>query len=476
MSLNLREASEYISKEYDSSVIPTLSKYIEIPNQSPAYDPEWATNGLQEKAVELIMNWVKSRNVPGLTTEVVTLPNRTPVLFFTLEGKDSDQTVLMYGHLDKQPPLTEAWEQGLGPYTPVIKDGKLYGRGGADDGYSTFSSILILEALQKQQLARPRAVVIIEAREESGSQDLAAYVDHLKERIGTPSLVVCLDSGCGNYDQFWMTSSLRGCVTGSLEVKILNEAVHSGHGSGIVPSTFRIIRQLLNRLEDADTGKVLVPELSKEIPEVRIQQQRDAAHILGDHLVKEFPFVEGAKPMHTDLVELLLNRNWRPTISYVGVDGIPPVASGGNVLRTQTALKLSIRTPPHVEAVAANEAVKKVLEANPPYGAKVTYTPIASMSGWQSPVLAPWLEQTIEQAGTAVFGKRHAYLGEGGTIPFMGLLGEKFPQAQFVITGVLGPASNAHGPNEFLHIQMAKNVTATVAFVLAEHAKIKKSA
>jgi len=396
-------------------------------------------------------------------------------MFFTLEAKDSTETVLLYGHLDKQPPLTEAWEKGLGPYTPVIRDGKLYGRGGADDGYSTFSSVLVLEALIRQNVSRPRAVVIIEAREESGSQDLEAYVQHLKERIGTPSLVVCLDSGCANYEQFWMTSSLRGCIMGNLTVKVLNEGVHSGHGSGIVPSSFRIIRQLLNRIEDAETGKVLVPELNKPIPDFRVEQQREAAAIVGQHLVDEFPVAQGMKPVHDDLVELLLNRNWRATVSYVGIDGVPPTATGGNVLRTHTTLKVSIRVPPHVDAEAAHAAVKKILEANPPYGAHVTYNPLAAMSGWESPALSPWLEQSIANAGQAVFGKKHAYLGEGGTIPFMGLLGRLFPKAQFVITGVLGPQSNAHGPNEFLHIQMAKNVTAVVASVLADHAKQKLS-
>jgi len=473
MAFDLKQAQHFISHEYDSSVIPTLCKYIEIPNQSPAYDPAWQTNGLQERAIELLENWVRSRNVPGLAIEVVKIPERTPVIFMTLEGKESTETVLLYGHLDKQPPLTEAWEQGLGPYTPVIRDGKLYGRGGADDGYSTFSSVLVLEALLKQNVSRPRAVVIIEAREESGSQDLAAYVDHLKDRIGTPSLVVCLDSGCANYEQFWMTSSLRGCIMGTLTVKVLKEGVHSGHGSGIVPSSFRIIRKLLNRIEDPDTGKVLVPELNKEIPEFRIVQQKEAAEIVGDHLIKEFPLTDGTQPVSNDLVELLLNRNWRPTVSYVGIDGVPPTATGGNVLRTHTSLKISIRVPPHVDAEQAHAAVKKILEENPPYGAHVTYTPHAAMSGWQSPALSPWLEQTIADAGHAVFGKKHAYLGEGGTIPFMGLLGLKFPKAQFVITGVLGPQSNAHGPNEFLHIQMAKNVTSVVTVILAEHAKQK---
>jgi len=467
-AFSLPQAKSFVSKLYDDSVIPAISKYIEIPNISPAYDPDWATNGFQDQAVDLLVNWVKGEKVPGLSLEVVRLPERTPVIFMTLDGKGSDKTVLLYGHLDKQPPLTSSWAEGLHPYKPVIRDGKLYGRGGADDGYATFSAVTIIKALQAQGVSHPRCVVIIEAREESGSQDLPAYVDHLKDRIGVPELIVCLDSGCGNYEQFWMTSSLRGCIMGSLNVQILKDGVHSGHASGIVPSSFRIIRQLLNRIEDAETGAVLVPELNKEIPDYRIQQQKEAAQILGEEIHREMPFVPGARPAHNDVLELLLNRSWRATVSYTGADGFPTVAAGGNVLRTSSTLKLSVRTPPHVNAPEAAQALKKVLEKDPPYGASVTFNVLACMSGWASPKLAPWLEETITEAGVSVFGKKEAYLGEGGSIPFMGMLGEKFPQAQFVITGVLGPQSSAHGPNEFLHIEMAKNVTAVVAYVLSK--------
>jgi len=335
-----------------------------------------------------------------------------------------------------------------------------------------------VKAIIAQGLDHPRVVVIIEAREESGSQDLAAYVDHLKDAIGVPSLIVCLDSGCGNYEQFWLTTSLRGCVMGKLHVSILKDAVHSGQASGIVPSSFRIMRKLLDRVDDVDTGKVKLPALEKEIPAFRVEEQRDAAIILGRTIVNEFPWVEGAGPIHSStpdhLLELLLNRTWRSTISYTGIGGFPSVETGGNVLRTDSTLKLSVRIPPHVSAEQVNNELKEVLEKQPPYGAHVKYTGLACMSGWASPPLAPWLNQAITDAGHGVFGKKQAYLGEGGTIPFMGMLGDKFPQAQFVITGVLGPGSNAHGPNEFLDIEMTKKVTTVVASILVEHAKQPK--
>jgi len=371
--------------------------------------------------------------------------------------------------------LTEAWEKGLHPYKPVLKDGKLYGRGGADDGYSTYACIGAMKAILEQGAAHAAVRIIIEAREESGSQDLEAYVNHLKSRIGVPSLIVCLDSGCGNYEQFWLTTSLRGAVMGALNVKVLKEAVHSGHASGIVPSSFRVIRKLLERIEDVDTGKVIVPVVMKEIPEFRIQEQRETAAILGDHFLDEYPFFGNTQPMSTDPVELMLNRNWRATLSYTGIDGVPSVSAGGNVLRTDTTLKLSMRVPPHVSANEVAAQLKSILEKEPPFKAHVEFNVSGAMSGWASPKLADWLEQEISSGSTAVFGKKHACLGEGGSIPFMGMLGELFPKAQFVITGILGPASNAHGPNEFLHVDMVKKVTAVVAGILVKHAQLTEN-
>jgi len=472
-TFDLKKALSNLNEFYDKSALPSIANYIEIPNQSPAFDPEWATNGLMEQAITLLSEWVKSENVPGLTLEIIRLEGRTPIIFMTKDAHNSDQTVLMYGHLDKQPPLTEAWDEGLHPYKPVMKDGKLYGRGGADDGYSTYACIGAIKAILAQGAPHAAIRVIIEAREESGSQDLESYVKHLKDRIGIPSLIVCLDSGCGNYEQFWLTTSLRGCVMGALNVKVLKEAVHSGHASGIVPSSFRIIRKLLNRIEDVETGQVTVPAVMKPIPEFRVQEQRETASILGEEFLAEYPFYGKTKPMNTDPVELMLNRNWRATVSYTGIDGVPSVSAGGNVLRTDTTLKISMRVPPHVPANEAAASLKEVLEKEPPFDAHVEFQVGAAMSGWASPQLASWLEDEISAGSTAVFGKKHACLGEGGSIPFMGMLGDLFPKAQFVITGILGPASNAHGPNEFLHVDMVKKVTTVVSGILVKHAQLK---
>ncbi len=460
-------AESFVGRAWDQSIIPALTDYIRIPNQSPQFDAEWVAHGHMARAVKLVSDWCRSNAPVGLTVEVVELPGRTPLIYMEVPGSGSE-TVLLYGHLDKQPPMLP-WEEGLDPWTPVLRDGKLYGRGGADDGYAAFASLTAIRALQDQGLPHARCVIVIEACEESGSQDLPAYIEALAPRIGTPSLVVCLDSGCGNYDQLWCTTSLRGIAGGVLEVRMLTEGVHSGDASGIVPSTMRILRQLIARIEDGATGAVLLPELWVDIPEQRIKQARLAAQELGSDIVGKFPFLKGARPLVNDPVELVLNRTWRPALAVTGQSGMPPIENAGNVLRPRTAVKLSMRLPPTCDAHAATERMKQVLEADPPYGAHVSFHAEPGSPGWHAPESARWLEESLEHSSRSFFGQPARLMGEGGSIPFMAMLGKRFPKAQFVITGVLGPKSNAHGPNEFLHISTGKRLTCCVAQVLADH-------
>ncbi len=460
----------FIDEVWDQAVVPTLVEYIRIPNKSPAFDPDWAKAGHMDAAVKLLESWARERlpTLPGATLEVVTLPGRTPVILIEVPGQ-VDDTVLLYGHLDKQPEMT-GWSEGLGPWRPVIQGDKLFGRGGADDGYAMFGALSALMALRNQGVAHARCVILIEACEESGSYDLPFYVDHLADRIGDPSLVVCLDSGCGNYDQLWLTTSLRGVTAGVLRVDVLSEGVHSGDASGVVASSFRILRELLSRLEDPKTGEVLLDDLYVDIPAERIEQARVAAAALGDEIFSKFPFVDGMRPVSGDLVELVLNRTWRPQVATIGVEGIPSLKDAGNVLRPYTSLKLSLRLPPTLDAQTAGGLVKALLEKDPPYGARVSFSYDKAGSGWHAPPLQAWLAESLERASQTSFGRGVAMMGEGGSIPFMGMLGEKFPRAQFVITGVLGPHSNAHGPNEFLHIPTGKKVSGVVAQVIADHA------
>jgi acetylornithine deacetylase/succinyl-diaminopimelate desuccinylase-like protein len=464
-TLDAARALQSSERIWEQEIVPALHEYIRIPNKSPAYEPKWQAN--MDRAVALIEGWCRKQPVAGLKLEVVRLPERTPVILMEIPGEGED-TVLLYGHLDKQPEMS-GWRQGLSPWAPVREGDKLYGRGGADDGYSSFASLAALRLVQEQKIPHARCVVLIEAGEESGSPDLPAYIEHLASRIGKPSLVVCLDSGCGNYEQLWMTTSLRGLIAGNLRVDILTEGVHSGDASGIVPSSFRILRQLLSRLEDEQTGKIRLDALQIQISNERLKQARLTAEALGDEVWNKFPFAQGARPVVTDKVEMILNRTWRPALSITGIDGLPPLGSAGNVLRPFTACKISLRIPPRIDPAAATKAVKDALEKDPPHGARVVFDGEKSSTGWDAPPLAQWLSSAVERASRNYFGKAPMAFGEGGTIPFMGMLGEKFPEAQFLITGVLGPGSNVHGPNEFLHVPTGIRLTGCVASVIAEH-------
>jgi len=474
-------ASSVIDRLWDEEAVPTLSDYIRIPNKSPAFDPEWEKNGHMDRAVELFAAWAreKLKAFDKASLEVLRLPGRTPLIFIEIPGRGRDgasvragatkdnPTVLMYGHLDKQPEMT-GWTGS--PWEPAIRDGRLYGRGGADDGYALFAALSALLALKEQGIAPSRTVIVIEASEESGSPDLPAYIDYYACRIGTPDLVVCLDSGCGNYEQLWLTTSLRGMVIGTLTVRVLTEGVHSGTASGIVPSSFRIARQLLSRIEDAETGEIVLPELKVAIPEERRTQAEAAAAILGDTVITEMPFAGKTKSMASGNADAIIQKTWKAQLAITAVDGYPAPAQGGNVLLPYTTLKLSIRVPPTGDAEAARAAVKAALETDPPYGAQVTFDAPRGENGWNAPALAPWLAASLDKASQAAFGKPFAAMGEGGSIPFMGMLGRRYPETQFVITGVLGPHSNAHGPNEFLDIAYAKKLSTAIASLLADHA------
>jgi acetylornithine deacetylase/succinyl-diaminopimelate desuccinylase-like protein len=467
--MNADAARNFVSALWDREIVPRLTEYIRIPCKSPHFDSAWEANGHIEQAVQLAAQWCQGQSVPGMTVEVVRLPGRTPLLFLEIPGA-APGTVLLYGHLDKQPEMN-GWREGLGPWQPVIEGDKLYGRGGADDGYAVFASLAAIMALQAQGIAHARCVAMIECCEESGSYDLPYYLEALAARVGKVDLVIGLDSGCGNYEQLWFTTSLRGIAAGTLRVDVLTEGVHSGDASGVVPSSFRIARRLLDRIEDARTGRILPPEFHCPISQERLEQARAVGAMLGAEVLRKYPFAGQTGPMTDDPAEAVLNRTWRPFLSVVGADGLPAIANAGNVLRPFTELKLSLRIPPLIDGVQATRDLQRILEADPPHGAKVSFRPDQGASGWNAPASAPWLLDASHGASQAVFGKPAAMVGEGGTIPFMGMLGKHFPQAQFLITGVLGPHSNAHGPNEFLHIAYAKRLSACVALVLAAHAR-----
>jgi len=468
-----------IARQWDDDIVAQLVEYVRLPAKSPHFDPRWREYGHIEAAIQQALAWAKRQSVEGMRLEVIRLEGRTPVLFFDIAARGagaSGKSVVLYGHLDKQPEMT-GWRAGLGPWTPVIEQGRLYGRGGADDGYAVFAALSAIAALDAEGVARPRCVGLIETCEESGSYDLPAYLDALAPRMGDVGLVIALDSGAGNYDQLWATTSLRGLVNGTLRVDILTEGVHSGDAGGVVPSSFRIARALLDRLDDSRTGVVKPADFACEVPADRLEEARQAAQILGESLWQRFPWAGCcddtssarlfAEPVAKDPVELILNRTWRAALAITGADGLPPLESAGNVQRPYTSFKLSLRLPPLVEGERAAGALKKLLEDDPPYSAAVNFRADTSSTGWNAPSTAPWLAEALERASGTLFGKPAAFMGEGGTIPFMSMLNAKFPAAQLLVTGVLGPKSNAHGPNEFIDIGYAKKVAAATAMVIA---------
>lgn len=455
---------DFVCQQWEEEILPSLSDYIKIPNKSPHFDSKWQEHGYMDQAVNHIADWCTAHAPKGMTLEVMRLEGRTPLIFMEVPGQ-INETVLLYGHLDKQPEMS-GWDEDLHPWKPVLKEGRLYGRGGADDGYSAYASLTAIRALEEQGLAFPRCVLIIEACEESGSYDLPYYIELLKDRIGKPSLVICLDSGAGNYEQLWMTTSLRGNVVGELSVELITEGVHSGSASGIVADSFRVARQLIGRIEDDVSGEVKLSQLFCDIPEERVRQAQHCAQVLGDEVYTEFPWQEGVDPVIHDKAQLILNRTWRPALTVTGADGFPAIADAGNVMRPKTAFKLSMRLPPLVNPKEAAFVIQEAVTKNPLYNAKVSFRVDDGSFGWNAPLLSNWLAKAADDASKVYYNKPAAYMGEGGTIPFMGMLGTKFPDAQFMITGVLGPHSNAHGPNEFLHLDMVKKLTSCVSYVL----------
>ncbi|GGI91561.1 M20/M25/M40 family metallo-hydrolase [Legionella impletisoli] len=469
--LNADNLYAFITKQWEDSIIPSLCEFIKIPNKSPHFDHDWEKHGFMDKAVQHVVSWCKANAPRGLALEVIRQKGKTPLIYMEIPGETED-TILLYGHLDKQPEMT-GWDKDHGPWDPVIKDGRLYGRGAADDGYAAYAALTAICALQEQEVSHPRCVIIIEASEESGSQDLPFYIETLKDKIGTPNLIICLDSGAGNYDQLWMTTSLRGNIVGELSVELLKEGIHSGYGSGIAADSFRVIRALLSRIEHEQTGEVIVEELQCDIPPERINEAAEQANVLDESVYQSLPFHSGVKPVTSNIQQLLLNRTWRAALTITGAEGLPAIEDAGNVLRPKTTLKLSMRIPPLTNADKAAEVLERKLTHTPPYKAKIRFKVEDKAPGWHAPIMPEWLSEAVNEASMKFYKKPAMYMGEGGTIPFMAMLGKAYPKAEFMITGVLGPNSNAHGPNEFLHLDMAKKLTACVAFVI--HKKLESN-
>jgi len=457
-----------------NDVTPSLSGLVAIPALSPAFDADWAKSGHLAAAVQHVKSYLEGRALPSARIEVVELEGRTPLLYVDVPatpGATAEGTVLMYGHLDKQPPVG-GWSEGLDPWTPVIRDGRLYGRGSVDDGYSGYAASAALEAIHAAGGEHGHIALLLETGEESGSPDLPAYVEHLSEQLGDVSLVVCLDAGGMDYERLWLTTSLRGMLHLTVTVQLLATPQHSGLASGVVASSFRVLRQLLERIENAETGEIKLAELNVSVPASRQAEIEAVAEVAPEALHAAFPLVSGGKTVSEDALELLLNNYWRPTLSIIGGDGLPLPANAGNVMRQSTTLTLSFRLPPTAVATEAMAAVKRALTTDVPYGAQVTIgDDQQSENGWNAPEEAEWLTAALRRVDDEVFGRPHRAAGMGGSIPFMGLLGEKYPEAQFLVTGACGADSNIHVPDEWLNLDYAQQVTEAVAHLLDAHAR-----
>lgn len=455
----------WVDEMWETSALPSLSDYIEIPALSPAFDADWAANGYLDATIDHFVGWLQSLPIEGMSINVHRIEGRTPVLTIQVEGSAPGE-VLFYSHLDKQPPFT-GWSEGKGPWTPVREDPWLFGRGSVDDGYGGYLCVLSILACQAHGIAHPKATFLIETCEESGSFDLPAYLDELADVLGSPDLIVVMDAGAGDYDRLWVTTALRGLVGGTLDVGVSREGVHSGMAGGIIPSSFRIARSLISRIEDEATGEILLPELATEItPQLR-EEAKAVVDVLGDSAWTDLPTLEGLEPQTPGATEVILSGNWRPSLSVTGVDGMPSIANAGNVLRTHTALKLSMRIPPGVDADAAQAAMVTALEDAPPHNARVSFKSDAAANGFRAPEMSSEIEAALHAASKATFGNPMQVFFMGGTIPFLAMMQEKYPEAGFLVTGSLGPGGNAHGPDEKLHIPATKAVTTCLVAAIA---------
>lgn len=460
------KTKEFIHKAWSGETLDALKDFIRLPSKSAAFDADWEAHGLLLKAVQQAANW-GSQRFPLGTFDVLSRPGITPALFIDLPatGGHTGRPVFFYGHFDKQPE-TEGWSDGLSPWTPVIREGRLYGRGASDDGYSFYATLTAVQALEASQTPHPRIVGFFETDEESGSRDLDAYLSEIAPRCGNPCLLGILDLGVCDYDRLWLTRSLRGVVGFKLTVEVLEHPVHSGIASGIVPSSFAIIRELLDRLENPATGRVKLPEFHTSLSEENAKSIQHCAQILGKQITC-FPYAGNTQPRTDDPAEAIRRNTWEPSLSILGADGLPPTSAASALLRSSTTLALSFRIPPHVDPQNALVAATRVVTENVPSNARITIRDAHAESGFEAPALAAWLEKAVDTASQSNFNNSFEYCFEGATIGTMKEFQRAFPNASFLNTGVLGAIENAHAPDESILLDYVERLTCALADIIA---------
>jgi len=463
-----RQTDHTLSSLWHGHTLQALEHFVSIPSRSPLFDPSWESHKYLLQALQFACEFGQSL-FPEARFEVLESPGKTPLLFFELEasGKSDDKdAVLFYGHLDKQPEAS-GWGAGRAPFKASHEGNILYGRGAADDGYSVFAALSVIHAMRTGSLPHPKIFGLFETCEESGSYDFSFWVNRLQSRIGSIGLAVILDSGCIDYDRLCITTNFRGLVCATLKVSVLAHGVHSGTASGLVPDSFMIARQLLDRLEDSTSGKLHPKAFYTEIPPVRRKQVEAKASLLKT-LDGVFPWLEQPALRFHNLTDGLIAQTWLPQLAITGANGLPEIANAGNVLRAGTALRLSLRTPPCVDATLALDTLRETLLAQPPFGARVELTDEAAYDGWNAQPEQPWFAEAVETASQEIFGQSAVYSGEGGSLSIFDVLQGAWPNAQFFLTGVLGPQANAHGPDEALRLDYAEKLCRAVARVIVK--------
>lgn len=448
---------------------PTLMDFIRLPSKSTAFDPQWKEHGYLLQACRLAANWIQ-KIIPDATCEIIEDEGKTPCLFVEIGSNDlerQEKTIAFYGHLDKQPE-NEGWKDGLGPWTPYFDGEYLFGRGACDDGYSVFAMITAVETLRRSKMKHPRIVAIFETQEESGSSDLEGYLHQLKAKIGSPECFIVLDNQCGDYNRLWLNTSLRGNISGTLSVSTMSYGVHSGSFSGIVPDPFTVAMTLLGRIQHPETGEILLDTLQAQIPALRLKQIQEVSLRMGDQIWKTAPLLENVQPKYGNNDAILIQSTWKPSLTIIGIDGIPSIQNAGNVIQGSVSLRLSFRIPPGIDIDNALQSINDCFTQNIPYGCSVTWNSLEYLPGWCAPSHSVKYEKLFHDAGEQVFEEKTLACGQGASIGFIPKFEKLFPKTEIILIGVLGPQSNAHSPNEALNVLYTQKLIETIAIVLSK--------
>ena len=465
---------KYVDKQFTLNILPNLMNFIRIPNLSPLFDPNWKTNGYLFKAANLIVSYAKSLNIKNAEINLLQDSGHTPMVFIEIPAsrKNDNRTVIFYGHYDKQPYGT-GWDKDKSPTNPVIVDGRLYGRGSADDGYASFSILTAIKTCQEFNCLMPRICCLFEGAEESTDADLKYYFDKLIPILGDNVVAfIPLDSGCPDYDRLWMANSLRGIVDIDVNIQTLDQESHYGpEASGIIAENLFLMRKIYDGLVDSTNGEFKLEEFKiaeDKIPAIVMEQMQKEIEIVGDNFIKNIPLYEGVSPLKTDVKELMINNRWKPSCFILGIDNCPKTEDRGFGVSSGINVRMSIRIPPTVDKNKAIEALKKALSDNIYFGAQVKLGYLDYGEGVLLANMSNKVKNILNKASLEFFGNESVFTGVGGSIPFIGYFQSKYPNTDIICTGIVGSDSHEHGPNENLNIEACKKMVCVLCYFLSK--------